>query len=383
MPVNFFSGSPLNRLSWLRPSHHFLHALLESASTRWTVFKNGQPLIASKPGPKDRSLALLTTEDVRALLGPKPYFAQGERDGDLADHDVHVLEAARMRGPGIVFLGLQESDEGKSDALPSSDFSAKSDAASVVAKIKGTAYFSLDVSKVNEKELDEVLQTSDAARSGVSLTFIDGRQAMGYMDYYYAAVYAEARAQVDWNARNKVGVDVIRKEPLIDIPSHQFCAACGSPVYSMWAGWKLSCSSLLPWADNTGREPCPTGVGLHNQVHPRTDPVVIMAVVNEENDKVLLGRNRKWPGKFYSAMAGFVEPGEAFEDAVKRELWEEAGIRVWGIQYHSAQPWPFPSNLMVGFYAIADPDVPTRTDLDNELEGRYRYRPLLTYCSTD
>lgn len=81
-----------------------------------------------------------------------------------------------------------------------------------------------------------------------------------------------------------------------------------------------------------------------------------MAVVNEDNDKVLLGRNvcapprtilsclrlyfqRKWPGRFYSALAGFIEPGEAFEDAVKRELWEEAGLKVWGIQYHSTQPW--------------------------------------------
>ena len=129
-----------------------------------------------------------------------------------------------------------------------------------------------------------------------------------------------------------------------------------------------------------------------------------MAVVNEANDKILLGRNvsfrrlifvnslvqffsqKKWPGKFYSTLAGFIEPGEAFEDAVKRELWEEAGLKVWGVKYHSTQPWvrnylnsprdkanpswqPFPANLMVGFYAIADDTQPTRTDLDNELEG--------------
>lgn len=83
-----------------------------------------------------------------------------------------------------------------------------------------------------------------------------------------------------------------------------------------------------------------------------------MAVVNPANDKILLGRNvsafafhslscrftaahfqRKWPGKFYSTLAGFIEPGEAFEDAVKRELWEEAGLKVWNVKYHSTQPW--------------------------------------------
>lgn len=96
--------------------------------------------------------------------------------------------------------------------------------------------------------------------------------------------------------------------------------------------------------------------GLHNFAHPRTDAVVITVVTNAENDKILLGRNvnqkeitsirrtnyisqRKWPGRFYSALAGFIEPGEALEDAVKRELWEEAGVKVWGVKYHSTQPW--------------------------------------------
>ena len=98
---------------------------------------------------------------------------------------------------------------------------------------------------------------------------------------------------------------------------------------------------------------------------------------------------KKWPGKFYSALAGFIEPGESFEDAVKREIWEEAGVRVWNVQYHSTQPWvrisrvrlrdlgssdcaapPYPANLMVGFYATGDSSAPLRTDLDNELDGK-------------
>ncbi|CAL1706157.1 unnamed protein product [Somion occarium] len=329
-PVNFFGGSPLNRLSWLRSSQPFLNAIISSGSTRWLVFKDGKVLMSSSTsnGPSSKpSPAFLSTKEVRALLGPDPFFSQGQHEGDLAAPEVPLLEAARFRGPPIVFLGLQEA-EGE-DALPSSDFSAKTDPAAVAARIKGTPYFSLDVSELGQKDVDVALQSSVLARG---------------------AIIAEGRSMVDWNARNK------------------FCPACGSPVYSLWAGWKLSCLTLLPWSDNTGRKPCPTATGLHNFAHPRTDAVIITVVTNAENDKILLGRNRKWPGKFYSALAGFIEPGETLEDAVKRELWEEAGVKVWGVRYHSTQPWPFPANLMVGFYAIADPSVPTRTDLDNELE---------------
>jgi len=155
---------------------------------------------------------------------------------------------------------------------------------------------------------------------------------------------------VDWNQRNK------------------FCPACGSPVYSMWGGWKIACRTLLPWADNTGRTPCPTVKGLHNFTHPRTDAVVIMIAIDQSGEKILLGRSKKFPFKFYSALAGFIEPGESFEDAVQRELWEEAGVKVWDVKYHSGQPWPYPANLMVGFYATGDSSQPIRTDLDNELE---------------
>jgi len=112
---------------------------------------------------------------------------------------------------------------------------------------------------------------------------------------------------------------------------------------------------------------------LHNITHPRTDAVVITAVLNETQDKILLGRSKKFPAKFYSTLAGFVEPGESFEDAVKREIWEEAGIHVRNVRYHSGQPWPYPANLMAGFYAIGDPLEPIRTDLDNELEDANWY----------
>ncbi|KAI8993945.1 NUDIX hydrolase domain-like protein [Trametes punicea] len=346
----------LNRLSWLRTSQGFLNAVVHVPATRWVVFKEGQPLLQSHTNASSKSLARLTTSDVRPLLGAEPFFSQGQQEGELAPANVPRLDAARLRGPPIVFLGLHEAEGDASAALPSSDFSAKASAETVLAHIKGTPYFSLDVSGVVQAEVDRVLHGSAAVKeTGAELAFTDPKAAMGSFDAFEGALFAEARSMTDWNARNK------------------FCPSCGSPVYSLWAGWKLSCSSLLPWADNAGKKPCTTAQGLHNFEHPRTDAVVVMAVVDESGDKILLGRNKPWPQKFWSCLSGFLEPGESFEDAVKRELWEEAGVKVWNVRYHSTLPWPFPSTLLTGFYATASSSEPLRTDLDNELEDARWY----------
>ncbi|TFY82452.1 hypothetical protein EWM64_g1556 [Hericium alpestre] len=281
-------------------------------------------------------MASFTTEDVRPYLGPEPYFGQGEKPGELAKEGVSVLEAARFRGPPIIFLGLDETGLETSSALPSSEFS-KGDPEAAARKMKGTPYFSLDVSDVPQGEADRLLKPQN---DGGKLSFSEPRGAIRGMSMFDASLFSLGRSMIDWNYRNK------------------FCAACGSPVYSLWAGWKISCHSLTPWADNTGRKPCPTA----------TDSVVIMLVVNAAGDKILLGHNKNFPPSFYSALAGFIEPGESFEDSVRRELWEEAGVKVWGVKYHSGQPWPYPASLMVGFYALADPSHPIRTDLDNELQ---------------
>ncbi len=112
---------------------------------------------------------------------------------------------------------------------------------------------------------------------------------------------------------------------------HRFCSVCGSPSEVGEAG-------LL--------RRCPACGAQH---HPRTDPVVIMLVVDADRDRVLLGRQPSWPPGRYSALAGFVEPGESLEDAVAREVLEEAGVEVAMARYDSSQPWPFPSSLMLGF----------------------------------
>lgn len=128
-----------------------------------------------------------------------------------------------------------------------------------------------------------------------------------------AALLAYARAMVVWHER------------------HRHCGACGAPTVSVEAGHSRRCS------------------GCDTSHFPRVDPAIIVLVADEE--RCLLGRQAAWPAGRYSTIAGFVEPGESLEQAVRREVDEETGIHVSAIEYHSSQPWPFPSSLMLGFRA--------------------------------
>jgi NAD+ diphosphatase len=113
--------------------------------------------------------------------------------------------------------------------------------------------------------------------------------------------------------------------------SHRFCARCGAATAMAEAGYVRRCPAC----------------GAEH--HPRTDPVVIMLVT--DGDRALVGRQAAWPEGRYSALAGFVEPGESLEEAVAREVAEEAGVSVSAARYRSSQPWPFPASLMIGFHA--------------------------------
>jgi len=179
----------------------------------------------------------------------------------------------------------------------------------------GRALFAADADAVDPAALD-------GARS-LSL-----REAGATMGADAAGVAAYAAALIGWQRRNR------------------YCGICGTSTQVAEAGHVLACP------------------GCGAQHHPRTDPVVIMVV--EDGDRLLLGRQARWPASRYSALAGFVEPGESLEDAVRRELREEAGVEVADVTYHSSQPWPFPMNVMLGFTArhVSGDPAP----LDRELE---------------
>ncbi|MCB5174007.1 NAD(+) diphosphatase [Microvirga lenta] len=139
---------------------------------------------------------------------------------------------------------------------------------------------------------------------------------------------AMAKSMLDWHNR------------------HRFCANCGAPTQAAQAGFRRDCAACGA------------------QHFPRTDPVVIMLV--SRGDKCLLGRQARFPEKMYSCLAGFLEPGETIEAAVRRETFEEAGIRVGEVRYLASQPWPFPSSIMIGCVGEALTD---EIDIDkDELE---------------
>jgi NAD+ diphosphatase len=128
--------------------------------------------------------------------------------------------------------------------------------------------------------------------------------------------------------------------------SHRFCGRCGAPTLSARAGHMRQCSAC----GQTG--------------FPRLDPAIIVLV--HDGDRALLGRQPGWQPNRYSTIAGFVEPGESLEDAVRREVAEETGIDVSSVSYHSSQPWPFPASLMLGF--VAQGSYATPQLRDGELE---------------
>ncbi|KAF7351019.1 hypothetical protein MSAN_01664200 [Mycena sanguinolenta] len=356
-------GSPLNRLSWLRPSHSFLNAIAASPKARWLVSNGGQQLVSI---PASRSsdkpvIGQLTTEQAKSFLGSEPYFGQGQDDGRVlnADEVSPFTESARIRGPRIVFLGLLDPLSTQ-NALPTSDFT---DPERAVAKLEGTPYFALDVAELgldtdaflNQDKDNQILSW------GEPRALLMGLQ----LDKVSLALFNEARSMVDWNQRNKAfALFPFLKSELTKCTCSFALRAVPQPI-PCGADGRFPAQLYFPGLTIAGESHVP--LGLHNFTHPRTDPVVIMIAIDETGEKILLGRGKKYPGKFYSALAGFMEPGETFEDAVVREMWEEAGVKAWDVRYHSAQPWPFPANLMVGFYVRADASQPIRLDLDNEL----------------
>lgn len=150
----------------------------------------------------------------------------------------------------------------------------------------------------------------------------DLREVAGRLDRASASILAHARAMAFWHRQ------------------HRFCGACGHATEAREGGYVRVCSNE----------------GCAKSHFPRTDPAIIVLV--EEGERCLLGRSRGWPAGLYSTIAGFVEPGESIEDAVRREVAEETGVGVGAVTYQSSQPWPFPSSLMLGFRARA-----VRTDV--------------------
>lgn len=204
----------------------------------------------------------------------------------LSRFDAHALVDAAQNTP--LFLGLEN----------------------------GVALFACDVSHLEPDEGDtpdgSFLDLSEQrfAAFGADHRFMDLRQVMTDLSRRDAELAVMARAVFAWHL------------------THGFCSKCGHASDVTLSGWQRQCPAC------------------EAQHFPRTDPVVIMLIT--KGNKTLLGRSPGWPEGMYSCLAGFMEPGETMEAAVRRETFEETGVRVGDVRYLSSQPWPFPASLMLG-----------------------------------
>jgi len=210
-----------------------------------------------------------------------------------------------------LLLGPEESARSTELAFVSGELASGLGAADATEVFLGldrtTPYFARDISALTDPFA--------AALAGLG-HFRDARAAAALLPVAQAAILGQAKALIDWHKR------------------HGFCGQCGAATLPSEGGY---------------RRVCPACQAEH---FPRTDPAVIMLVTAGEH--CLLGRNKRFTGGHYSTLAGFVEPGETIEEAVRREVFEEVGVRVGQVSYFATQPWPFPFSLMIGCFAEAD-----------------------------
>src|SRR5581483_10160740 len=171
-------------------------------------------------------------------------------------------------------------------------------------------------------------ETEKVDESVIRLIDLRSLAIEGTVDPAHLGALAQARALSNWHLK------------------HRFCSVCGHPTEVKIGGY---------------RRDCPSCKAEH---FPRTDPVVIMLAIDGE--RCLLGRQARFAPGMYSCLAGFVEPGETIENAVRRETFEESGIRIGRVRYHASQPWPFPSSLMIGCHAEALSSEVTRDEAELE-----------------
>lgn len=257
-------------------------------------------------------------EDVRNLL-PLEFVAKSEEDL-IKEYD------SRRTYPQPVFLGLDESH--RQGGLTYNAYT-------------GIPYFALDVTPRGSDEYQANAKELISRMEAQNLSFYKARMIATFSPGE-AAIYAQSRALIDWNDRNA------------------YCGTCGSRTLSVHAGAKRTCpptdAARVAEGKPAEKGPCSTRTRVSNISFPRTDPTIIAVILSADARRILLGRSKRFPPNWYSALAGFMEPAESVEDAVRREVWEEAGIVVSRVIIHSSQPWPYPANLMIGAIGqVSDP----------------------------
>lgn len=308
-----YSGNALNRLSFLREDVNYLDRALNSPDAKFLAFKDFNPLIHSRS-----RLQWLSAEELGSTIIGEPYKHTVAEAASNWDPD---RDASGCSHGQLVFLGLDEN-------FPSADSGNK--------EYIGAPRFAVDVTAY-EHALPELKASLEKFAQWVEeqpdLAFDSTFLGVTLDNPLEFSVVAEGRILLDWNNRVR------------------YCGGCGRRNMSIWGGFKLLCPTSY-----SGATKCPTQGKITNLSFPRTDCCVIMAILSYDGTEVLIGKGARFRGNMYSCLAGFLESGESIEDCVRRESFEEAGIKVGNVSMFASQPWPFPANLMIGCLAeVADP----------------------------
>ncbi|HZP75649.1 MAG TPA: NAD(+) diphosphatase [Pseudolabrys sp.] len=251
-------------------------------------------------------------------LGPKPHLGYTHSALDrAADRRLDAAEIARLTAApetGTYVVSGEMIFAKKGEPLSDPLFTLAD--AHAFGNVTETIFLGLH-GKAGRFGIGLTPAVAEAAKSRTDLLVTDLRSiaVRGLVDAEHLPPIAETKALLHWHAR------------------HRFCANCGAPTTLVQCGWRRDCAN------------CKT------EHFPRTDPVAIMLAI--DGDRCLLGRSPRFVPTMWSCLAGFIEPGESIEDAVRRETLEEAGISCGKVSYFASQPWPFPTSLMIGCYAQA------------------------------
>ncbi|XP_029428234.1 peroxisomal NADH pyrophosphatase NUDT12 isoform X2 [Rhinatrema bivittatum] len=303
-PENYFGSSLLDRKSEKRTDANWLKTKQSQATTVYVLFSKLNPLVTSR-------------EEEENSQQPKVKLCR-------LHHDEVKEFLSQPEDVFLIFLGVElplnrnllEPTEGSSRMEEQEDGLV--------------AWFALNVDNVSAEQFSQKHDSCYFLQPPMPQLLRLSQEESG--------VVAQARSVLAWHSR------------------YRFCPTCGSATKIGEGGYKRTCL----------KEGCPSIRGIHNTCYPRVDLSVIMLVLHPDGNQCLLGRKKQFPAGMFSCLAGFIEPGETIEDAVRREVEEESGIRVGHVQYVSCQPWPMPSSLMIGCLAVA---ISTEIKVDkNEIE---------------
>lgn len=299
----YFSAEPLDRLSAKRQDQDWIRSRQTDPQTVYLLFHKLNPMICSPPPEQKES-------------------SVGERKLCRFRHE-EVKDLLEQSGSVLVFLGEERRPPPCTSTAQPVFTMSKHNAALEPSEPQTVAWeprawFALGSDEAQE----ELLKRSKEKHS--SFPRNPHRDLLGLSEEE-AGIVAQARSILAWHNR------------------YSHCSTCGTVSRVEEAGHKRSCE----------RDTCISHQGVHNTCYPRVDPVVIMLVVHPDQSQVLLGRKKVFPPRMFSCLAGFIEPGECVEAAVRREVHEESGVVVGSVWYVCSQPWPMPSSLMIGCLTVA------------------------------